>query len=327
MSLILISCFIAVYADCDKFVGEGWEMVRHVNKRDVSFFAANDSLSGTTAAFGSPSNPSSDSDPTWNVEFGQRDFNEFLFATGDCLHYLVADKQEVIASYETKVLHVKRSSLHTTPHSVNRISSNIQISEPNTVIKPGRKRGGVIYSEMSSTSGPEGELLRRHGGLNLFIRKSSHCDGMVHNNWKMVRHLNSKDSTFYRTTDKALGTSPSFGSPSSPPQLNDESWNTQFSDLPFSEYLFSTGDCQHYMVVDRSVLSSKGVTLPVRSSSAEVNQYTVLRSQNAFVMSLFHYWPDGQQYSGILYAEDDLVLDHTNSNYLRSHNGLTVWVR
>ena len=322
VSLLPLVCVVATQSACDKFNTDGWEMVRHIAENDSSFFSMSDNATGVASSFGN----ATDDSRSWNVMFAHRDFNEYLFSTGDCEKYLIVDRKELSASTFRKEIRVKSTSIHSPPHVLTKTSSLIRLEEPMGTKRAGiYPQGGVLYAEKISTDGGDGELLRSNGGLSIRIRKSNHCKKFISNRWKIVRHLNPSDDTFYDVDDKAVGTAAAFGSPSSPPQLYDLSWGIPFAHASFTEYMFSTGDCQHYLIVGKESIWSND-EISIKSSSVSSHPYTISRL-GSYPLSLKEYWPTAPQHSGVMYADSGLVATQGNSNYLRSHNGLSVWIR
>ncbi|KAG1654438.1 hypothetical protein FOA52_008698 [Chlamydomonas sp. UWO 241] len=80
----------------DDIDGGGWVLVRHLPIDSTYWHETNDDLQGTWSAYGSPS--ANISAARWGVEWNTN-FDQFLFATGSCKHWLIATPAAVGTSY------------------------------------------------------------------------------------------------------------------------------------------------------------------------------------------------------------------------------------
>jgi len=109
--------FTAKRDHCRNLDGGSWRMVRHAPP-GTKWHTADDSLVGTSV-YG-PSSGSPFDTQAWSKKFDDSHFTEFLFATGDCQHWLIATKESVIGAWYTSDVKrpVKNSSLSDEPHEV-----------------------------------------------------------------------------------------------------------------------------------------------------------------------------------------------------------------
>lgn len=85
----------------------GWELVRYM-PRGNTFHSATDNLVGTDV-YGDPS----DMSEPWSVMFATRNFNQFLFAFGNCEKWLIADADVVLDDFwGSAQREIYKSSLH-----------------------------------------------------------------------------------------------------------------------------------------------------------------------------------------------------------------------
>ena len=80
--------------------GGGWTLVRHVPGGSSKWHPATDNLAGTDVYGDSTTGPMSGE--AWSIPFelSVNNYDEFLFVSGDCLHWLIAKKDVVIANYD-----------------------------------------------------------------------------------------------------------------------------------------------------------------------------------------------------------------------------------
>ena len=151
-------------------------MVRHLPGGD-KWHPATDDLAGTHV-YGDPSKGIA-SASAWSIKFDDKDFDEFLFATGDETQWLIAAKDEVIGEYYANAARtITRSSLVNEPHQVRwyRPQSGTNPEDPWISLKDhassvqGDKSEFMLYGENNATLFVN--ALPARGGANVFIRDS-----------------------------------------------------------------------------------------------------------------------------------------------------------
>ena len=84
---------------CDpSLVGEGWQLVRHVPASHNGWHPATDNARGSEV-YGTYSELNDA--PAFSIKYDTINFNEFLFATGDCSYFLRTTKQYVWTFYQS----------------------------------------------------------------------------------------------------------------------------------------------------------------------------------------------------------------------------------
>jgi hypothetical protein len=153
-------------------VGSGWELVRRVHAN--RWHPAADNLQGT-AVYGDVCG--STQDCTFSVEFTAeaKDFDEFLFATGDCTEWLIAPKASLVQKGEKVKAKVIKSSLKSTVHAIMWSNRNNHPEDPlitlaDTDTNPLLHQEGILlYAENSAAL--SSRAVAEHGGFNVFVRK------------------------------------------------------------------------------------------------------------------------------------------------------------
>jgi len=116
--MLILILLTAVYARdrCLDVSGGGWQLVRHVPK-GWNWHPSSDQLAGVNV-YGQDKRKAYNSKDAWSDEFALMDFNEFLFATGDCRKWLVMDRDQ-LATTNTgqKERNVIASSVNAEPHT------------------------------------------------------------------------------------------------------------------------------------------------------------------------------------------------------------------
>jgi hypothetical protein len=151
----------------------GWRLVRHLPPTSTTWHPATDDLTGTDT-YG---DPNVDSSP-WSVPFGS--FDEFLFATDDGVHWLMATKGAVIGSYydNAKRSIIKSSVSSTTYEAIwYRRPGGMSVAPINPWISTKDNAASdtiFLYGEGGMT-GLASRLVpfQTHGGVNVFVRASS----------------------------------------------------------------------------------------------------------------------------------------------------------
>jgi hypothetical protein len=145
---------------------DGWRLVRHLPPSD-NWHPTQDRLLGEIS-YGDSSND----DEPWSVPFGK--YDEFLFASGDCEKWLVASKSSVIGeTYANNERHVVKSSICSTPYKARWYNRNgfpedpwISITDHHDAIT----NDDLLYGCNSFDWASHVKTVRRHGGMNVFVR-------------------------------------------------------------------------------------------------------------------------------------------------------------
>ena len=163
-------------------LGGNWALVRRKKGGDNLMHPATDNLEGIDIYGTFINDPTADS--TFSRKFNDSGFNQFLFATGDGQHWLVADKTAVYDTYSNGLRTILASSFSECKSYqakwYNRGAS--QPEDPWISIKDhwDDDRGTQIYGESSHNPvAKHARLSKNHGGINVFIRvdDSSCLDG------------------------------------------------------------------------------------------------------------------------------------------------------
>ena len=153
-------------------VGSGWELVRRVHGHQ--WHPATDNLQGT-AVYGDVCE--STQDCTFSVEFTAeaKDFDDFLFATGDCTEWLIAPKASLTQKGDKVIAKVFKSSLKSTVHPLHWRNRDNHPEDPlitlaDTDTNPLLHQEGILlYAENAADF--SSRAVAEHGGFNVFIRK------------------------------------------------------------------------------------------------------------------------------------------------------------
>lgn len=96
--------------------------------------------------------------------------------------------------------------------------------------------------------------------------------------WTLVRHLAATSASWYPVTDNAMGTAPAYGTYVADPKAT-TSFSMAYSNLPFTDFRFATGDGVKWVVMAKSVLAQAtgacNVGVPVKSSHVSATAYNV----------------------------------------------------
>merc|ERR1711990_806955 len=149
----------------DEIDGGDWEMVRHQPKGS-KWGPATDQLAGTDV-YG---NPDDDSKP-WSVKFADKDFEEFLFATGDMKKWAVMEKDVVLGWYANQQRKIEHSSLNANGHTAamyrrkpNKEDPWISLVNHHTAIGSSQ----MMYGE-NNFGGAHASILKKHQGADVYI--------------------------------------------------------------------------------------------------------------------------------------------------------------
>lgn len=163
---------------CDGLFGGGWTRVRHVEAGNT-WHPARDRLSGTETYGGEGH------DSSWSVSFASRvpNFDQFLFATGDCQKWLAADKDEVIGEYyANSPRRILASSTSDTPYHARWYNRAGALEDPWISLTDHGDaigRGDILYGENRFGHAHAANVLPFHDGADVYIRASgsSHRSG------------------------------------------------------------------------------------------------------------------------------------------------------
>ena len=154
-------------------VGDGWVRVRHVVSGNT-WHPATDSLAGTEV-YGTEG----DDTANWSVNFASKvsGYDQFLFATGDCVHWLVTTVNDAIGTtYTNAQRNILSSSLQSTPYTAawyNRAGSPedpwISVIDHSSAIGQGK----IVYGESSFGGTHASAVLLPHRGADVYIRDST----------------------------------------------------------------------------------------------------------------------------------------------------------
>jgi hypothetical protein len=153
---------------CPRTVGSGWKLVRHV-PAGSRWHPARDQLRGTQV-YG---NPRHNSRP-WSIRFPA--FNQFLFATGDCKKWLIADKNSVLGWYSNGRRKILKSSTHRRPYYARWYRRHGNREDPWVSLNdhgPAIPQGNILYGENSFGHTHARAVLPKHGGANVWVRSST----------------------------------------------------------------------------------------------------------------------------------------------------------
>mmetsp|Transcript_122259 Transcript_122259/g.280045 ORF Transcript_122259/g.280045 Transcript_122259/m.280045 type:complete len:582 (-) Transcript_122259:229-1974(-) len=148
----------------------GWQLVRHVGPGN-SWHPATDQLTGSSV-YGTPSGPTSSE--AWSVKFNVDDVEEFLFSTGDCQKWLVAEKDAVIGWYSNDPRQIQSSSLSATPYTAKWYRRQGASEDPWISITdhhPAIGDGDIVYGANGYGGTHAAAVLPIHNGANVYIRQ------------------------------------------------------------------------------------------------------------------------------------------------------------
>ena len=157
--------------DCENIDGGGWKLVRRVTSNYGRWHPATDDLSGTDV-YGRYDNNSQSLINSYSIKFNTIQFNQFLFAYGDCSGWLVTTKFEAIGEYYSNENRcILNSSISNIPYGArwyNRATNSedpwISLQDHST----STSQDTMLYGENSSTD--HSDELKIHNGSNVWIR-------------------------------------------------------------------------------------------------------------------------------------------------------------
>lgn len=156
----------------------GWTRVRHVPAGNT-WHQATDRLAGTEV-YGS----SNDDTIAWSVDFesASAKYDQFLFATGDCVHWLIVNKNDVIGGtpYANQPRDIQSSSSSSTPYQARWYNRDGYLEDPWISVDDHAdaiSEGTIVYGENSfGLYTHASAILPLHGGADVYIRKAADID-------------------------------------------------------------------------------------------------------------------------------------------------------
>mmetsp|Transcript_51638 Transcript_51638/g.117461 ORF Transcript_51638/g.117461 Transcript_51638/m.117461 type:complete len:870 (-) Transcript_51638:80-2689(-) len=256
--------------DCSKLMGGGWTLVRHT-PAGYHWHPAVDQLRGT-ASYGRKGTATSGW--AWSVPFSGLNFNQFMFATGDCKKWIVSDKPAVLSWYNNGRRDVLKSSSNSNAHKIRWHRRKAMKSDPLITLRDARS--AKVRSEWLYLGGGRHlgtSILRNHVGANVFIRMKDVVDCATRRGrgWIHVRHVPAGLS-WHPAKDYLNGTA-TYGKPSD--KLSAPAWSIAFNAKRVKEFLFASGDCSQWLVAPRkSVLGwYSGSARVIKTSSRHRTAY------------------------------------------------------
>jgi hypothetical protein len=146
-------------------VGGGWELVR---RTDNNLFPQTDKLVGTDMRGLSHTNPLGES---FSVRFDEADFDEFLFATGDCQRWMIMKRTEVLGWYDNQNRLVIKSHTSPTPYNATMYRREYNREDPWLTFGDHDHCKALYVANNLDPACDSGDLGTVHKGLNVFIRK------------------------------------------------------------------------------------------------------------------------------------------------------------
>jgi len=144
--------------------GSGWKKVRHVPAGD-KWHPATDQLRGTEV-YGTEGG-----DGAWSIEFPL--FDQFLFSTGDCTKWLIADKDQVMGWYSNGQRTIVSSSLQTDPYDARWYRRQNSLEDPWISLNDhfvAISQGNILYGENNFGGDHALKVLPVHNGADVYVR-------------------------------------------------------------------------------------------------------------------------------------------------------------
>jgi len=312
---------------------DGWTWVRHVPSGD-KWHPAKDQLTGSEA-YGSKGTQSSD--PAWSIKFDSIDFDEFMFATGDCQKWMRVKKDQVYGWYSNAQREVEESSTSERPYKArwyrranNREDPWITLRDHSTSVKEGE----VLYGENNFGNIHASNVLPVHNGADVYVRMSA--DGKAkqqecreaHDGWTLVRHV-PPGNMWHPAKDQLVGTEV-YGTPSG--DHGDKAWTVRYDTMDYDEFMFSTGDCLKWLIAKKTSVFGwySNAQRDIEKSSSSDRPYKARwyrRANNKEDPWITIHDHSGSVRDGeVLYGENKFGNIHA-SNVVAVNNGANVWIR
>jgi len=329
-------------------LGSGWALVRHTMS---TWHPTVDSALGTSS-YGIYGNINS-TEP-FSVGYSSISFTEILFATGDLTKWAILNFNQ-LTTVSANPYPITLSRSHLSPNSptiVTILNRGVYPQDPLLTVEDINTAGFTATTDSESLSllYAENSLdgynywRENHMGANVWVRNFQLCpdtslqcwtDVTHGGGWALVRHVGS-GSTWHPVSDRATGTAPPYGTYGT--QLSQNPFSLRFSDFPYSEMIFATGDWKRWIQVDASQIATVSNT-PISVSLTSSDLFTTPYSVQALnrVNASGDPWLSDTDYGAsgttaitdtdavsMLYGED--AFDGWDS-WLLSHRGANVWIR
>eukprot|EP00931_Biecheleriopsis_adriatica_P088135 TRINITY_DN62510_c0_g1_i2.p1 TRINITY_DN62510_c0_g1~~TRINITY_DN62510_c0_g1_i2.p1 ORF type:complete len:1491 (+),score=257.69 TRINITY_DN62510_c0_g1_i2:181-4473(+) len=147
-------------------VGDGWMLVR---RTDNNMFPQTDKLVGTDVRGIPHTDPLGES---FSIRFDESDFDEFLFASGDCQKWMVMRKDEVLQWYSNQERLILKSHLSATPYNATMYRRQNNREDPWLTFENHDHCKALYAANNFDPNCDSGDLGTVHKGLNVFIRKT-----------------------------------------------------------------------------------------------------------------------------------------------------------
>jgi len=313
--------------NCARIDGGGWQLVRHV-PQGGRWHPARDRLRGT-ARYGRRGNAVSPW--AWSVRFHNKDFNEFLFATGDCKRWLIAKKYSVLGWYSNGHRWIQKSSRSSRPYRARWYRRHRSVEDPWVSITD--HHGADRHANMVYGSGSfhhHSKSIRRHYGANVFIRKKvvklPDCSRLAGGGWRLVRHV-PDGQTWHPARDYLQGTA-RYGRKGT--ATSSWPWSVRFHRAKFNEFLLTTGDCQKWLVAKKHSVFGWYSNAPrwIDKSSRSGRRYQARwyrrkgAREDPWISITNHHGADSR--AEMVYGEGG---HGGHSRSIRTHHGANVFIR
>jgi len=155
---------------CRDLSAGGWHRVRHVPPGN-RWHQASDSLEGTEE-YGTEG----DDTAAWSVIFDSKveNYAQFLFATGDCEKWLVANRDDVVGeNYANSPRQIQASSTSDTPYVARWYRRRGAREDPWVSLNdhgPAIGEGNILYGGNNFGGGHATNVLPMHGGADVYIK-------------------------------------------------------------------------------------------------------------------------------------------------------------
>eukprot|EP00798_Chlamydomonas_sp_ICE-L_P030309 gene30309-35298_t len=233
------------------------------------------------------------------------------------------------------ILYVEDSNMYewNDPSGANVYIRNLPSVAPPVVtsVSPSsRDIAGIVTIVITGSEFAIGDVSVTVGGDACVIAVGADCGLAIDGGgWTLVRHIPDTHA-WHPATDRLAGTD-SYGTPGSA----DSDWTIPFSSTPFTQFLFSRGDCAKWLVADKEAVG--GVWGPSGSAWYESALRNVAKSSNNDQphqvvwnsraadpdgdpwITLTDY--DGENYLTILYVEDSNMYEWNDPS------GANVYIR
>jgi hypothetical protein len=156
------------------FTLEGWKLVRRTDGKDGLGHPATDQLRGTDVYGTKSADPKSDGKFSVDFEKEVPGWNEFLFTTGDCNHWMVMAKQAVTGGfYNNELRDVMRSHSSSVPYEARMYRRQNNKEDPwIQYTKDHSQRYALYVGNKYRAHGGNGEG-KLYKGLNVYVRKNN----------------------------------------------------------------------------------------------------------------------------------------------------------